>query len=75
MTTPATPQTVEELREAQRREYGQFVAAVSIDIDGAHAFNVGDAVPASHVESGLVSRDHVVGTKTKTAAALTTEKG
>jgi hypothetical protein len=75
MTTPADPATVEELREAQRREYGQYVAKVPIDIDGGRAFNPGDPVPASHIQRGVVDKDQVVGASTKTAAAVTSEKG
>lgn len=53
----------EELRRAQEREYGSFVANKAIDIRGARAFNEGDPVPASHVERGVVSADDVVKTK------------
>lgn len=74
MTQPAALDEVEALRQAQLKEYGQYVAAVAIDIGGGRAFNPGDPVPASHVERGVVSRDDVVGPKTKTAAALN-EKG
>jgi hypothetical protein len=55
MTAP-TPATAAELREAQRAEYGTYVAVVPIDINGARAFNPGDAVPNSHVERGVVAR-------------------
>lgn len=72
MTSPAT---AEELRSAQAKEYGQYVALSPIYIGGARAFNAGDPVPASHVESGAVSRDKVTGAKTKAAAAVTSEKG
>lgn len=71
MTVPAE---VEDLRAAQAKEYGQYVATKAIDIGGARAFNVGHAVPASHVERGIVPKDAVVGTNTKTAANLA-EKG
>lgn len=38
-------------RLALQHDYGQFVCGdVPIDINGARAFNPGDAVPASHVE-------------------------
>lgn len=72
MTTPAT---ASELREAQVKEYGRYVAVAPIDIDGARAFNAGDPVPASHVDRGVVSKDQVVGANTKTASAVTSEKG
>jgi len=41
-------------------EWSVFVATQAIDIGGARAFNVGDAVPASHVTRGVVSMDQVV---------------
>ena len=62
------------LRAAQQHEWNQYVAVVPIDINGARAANPGDPIPASLVESGAILREQVVGTKTKTAAALT-EKG
>lgn len=75
MTTPAPPATVAELREAQQREYGQYVATVPIDIDGGRAFNPGDPVPASHVKSGVVTSDQVAKTGTKAASSVTTTEG
>lgn len=41
--------TAAEQREAQLREYGMFIAAEDIYIDGALAFRPGHAVPISHV--------------------------
>ncbi len=41
---------VEELRAAQKAEYGQFRALLPIFHDGARAYNPGDPVPASNVE-------------------------
>lgn len=72
------PMTVEQYREAQAAEYGRFIATETIYINGARAFNAGDAVPASHVESGVVNKNQVEQVATKTeakAAASTTEKG
>lgn len=57
MTNP-----VEALRDAQAKEYGQYVALVPIEIGGARAFNVGDPVPASHVSRGVVSQEQVKST-------------
>ncbi len=74
MTTPASPATVEDQAQAQAAEYGKYVATVAIDIHGARAFNPGDPVPVSHVDRGVVSRESVVGSSTKTAAAVI-EKG
>jgi hypothetical protein len=65
MTAPTPPVTAAEYREAQRAEYGTYVALTSIDIDGARAFNAGDAVPVSHVERGVVASDLVAKTTTK----------
>jgi hypothetical protein len=56
MTTPAT---AEELRAAQEAEYGTYTAKEQIKIDGALAFNIGDAVPVSHVKRGVVSSSQV----------------
>jgi hypothetical protein len=64
MTAP-TPATHEQLLEAQRAEYGVYVATQPIDINGARAFNAGDAVPASHVERGVVLSEQVAKTSTK----------
>ena len=75
MTAPI-PATAAEYRDAQRAEYGTYVAVVPIDINGARAFNVGDAVPVSHVERGVVSDQEVAKTTTKAgkaAAGITDE--
>ena len=58
MTLPS-PRTAAEAREAIRTEYGQYRAAVDIDINGVRAFNAGDPVPISHVEGGIVSSEEV----------------
>jgi hypothetical protein len=73
-----TPLTAAQFREVQGDEYGQYVAAQTIFIEGARAFNVGDPVPASHVERGVVAADEVKKVSTKAGQALaagTTEKG
>lgn len=62
--------TAAQLREEQEREYSQYVAAQAIDIEGARAFNVGDPVPASHVDSGIVPADAVKKTSTKAGQAI-----
>lgn len=70
-TVTGTPRTALEQRKAIENEYGQYVAVQGITHDGALAYNVGDAVPASNVERwdylalGLVKR---VGTKAAAAA-------
>ena len=56
---PPTPKTVEEYRDEQAAEWGRYVAVVAIDIDGARAFNPGDAVPVSHVTRNVVTADQV----------------
>jgi hypothetical protein len=58
----------EDYAAAQAAEYGQYRAVVPIHIGNARAFNVGDAVPASHVTSGVVSQDQVERVATKAAA-------
>jgi hypothetical protein len=62
------PQTIDEYKAAQAAEWGKYVAAEPIDIDGVRAFNPGNPVPASHVERGVVSADQV------TEVAKTSEK-
>lgn len=67
---PDSPMTAEQLRAAQETEYGTYVAAHAIDIEGARAFNPGDPVPVSHVTRGVVSEDAVKKTTTKAGQAL-----
>jgi hypothetical protein len=68
---PGDPVTAEQLREAQVKEYGQYVALGPIDHDGARAYNAGDPVPTSNVDRwdyhgrGLVAKR---GTKDANAA-------
>ena len=56
------PSPVEDFAAAQAAEYAAFVAVETILVDGARAYNPGDAVPASNVErhgylqSGLVRK-------------------
>lgn len=69
MTQPAAPDEVQALLAEQQKEYGSYVAVQPIDIGGARAFNVGDAVPASHVSRGVVSAEAVAKTSTKAAQA------
>lgn len=56
MTTPATG---EQMREAQEAEYGRYRATERIYVDGALAFNPGDAVPVSHVKNKIVNSAQV----------------
>lgn len=74
MTQPTYEAEVEALRQAQLAEYGKYVARDVIFVNGARAYNPGDPVPVSVVESGAVSKDAVVGANTKTAATIS-EKG
>lgn len=62
------PEPHEDYAAAQAAEYGRFKAVVPINIGNARAFNVGDAVPASHVESGVVDKSQVEQVATKAAA-------
>jgi hypothetical protein len=74
---PNPPTTAAEFREALGEEYGQYVAVVAININGTRAFNVGDPVPVSHVERGVVEPDQVskVTTKAGQAAVATPKEG
>lgn len=46
--------TAADVAAAIAAEYGTYVAAGPINIDGARAFNEGDPVPVSHVDRGVV---------------------
>lgn len=63
--------TAEDHAKALAAEWGTYVALGPIYIDGVRAFNKGHAVPASHVDSGLVSSDEVAKTTTKAGKAAT----
>lgn len=65
---------VDDYRAEQRAEWGTYVATEPIDIAGARAFNPGDAVPASHVEGGVVPSWAVAKSTTKAAAAAAASK-
>ena len=71
MTSPNEYAAALQREQDTAKEYGRWVAKDAIFINGARAFNAGDAVPTSHVESGVVHPDQVVGAATKTAATLT----
>lgn len=58
-----------KLLKEQQAEYGTWIANKAINIRGARAFNIGDPVPVSHVESGVVSEDDVDRKTTKAAKA------
>ena len=66
--------TVEQYRAEQAAEWGTYVASEVININGARAFNVGDPVPVSHVEAGVVTSEQVAKTTTKAGAAALEEK-
>lgn len=53
------------LEREQQALYGTYVANKAIDIGNARAFNVGDPVPTSHVERGIVAEDDVEKLSTK----------
>lgn len=61
--------TVDEVRKAQLAEWGVYVAVEPINIGGVRAFNVGEAVPVSHVERGVVGAEQVAKRGTKAAQA------
>ena len=68
-----SPTTAAEHQARIAAEYGTYVALQAIDINGGRAFNTGDPVPVSHVESGVVSKDVVARKDTKAAKAATEE--
>ena len=77
---PDATVTAAQFREAVGAEYGQYVATVAIDINGARAFNVGDPVPASHVAGGIVDDGQVSKVSSKAgqaavASSTASEKG
>jgi len=75
MSQPDPNAEANALRNAQISEYGQYVAVSTIYVGSARAFSIGDPVPASHVERGVVALDQVAKSTTKAAAAAVTEKG
>jgi hypothetical protein len=44
------PDDVQAAIDAEKAEWGKWRAKIAIDIDGVRAFNIGHAVPSSHVE-------------------------
>jgi hypothetical protein len=48
---PGAREQAEADRLERIKEYGKYRAKVPIDLNGVRAFNVGDPVPISHVES------------------------
>ncbi len=72
-----SPTTAPEQQAAIEAEYGTYVATQVIELGGARAFNIGDAVPKSHVERGVVAVDSVakITTKAGREAAGIEEKG
>lgn len=70
---PAAP--ARERLEEQAAEYGEYIAISPINIDGVRAFNVGDPVPKSHVDGGVVDKDSVARRTTKAAQAATNPEG
>lgn len=65
----STPTTADDLRQQLEVDYGTYVATRVIYVDGVRAFNVGDPVPASHVERGVVGADEVAKSSTKAGRA------
>lgn len=63
------PATAAEYEKALQAEWGAYVAAGPIEIDGARAFNTGDPVPVSHVTRGVVTDAQVHKTSTKAGRA------
>lgn len=59
-------QSLDDYRKAQVAEWGQYVATQPIFVGGARAFNVGDPVPAAHVNNGVVNENQVKAVKPAT---------
>lgn len=59
------PADVADFEKAQEAEYTEYVATEPINVDGVRAFNVGDPVPKSHVDRGVVSDEQVARRNTK----------
>lgn len=71
---PVQPQTAEDVLAAQRKEYGQYVAAQPIYSGNALVYNTGDPVPASNVEHhGYLDGGLVVKTGSKAHEQLLKE--
>lgn len=49
----------EDYKTALEAEWGKWVAIEAIDFGNARAFNVGSAVPHSHVVRGVVKQSQV----------------
>lgn len=66
---------LDQYAESVKREWSKYVATERIFIGGALAFNVGDPVPAGHVdrENAPVDKSQVAGANTKAAQAATQE--
>ena len=54
------PTMLEKYQAGQIGEWEAYIASEVIEIDGARAFNPGDAVPASHVERGVITLSQVI---------------
>lgn len=68
--------TTDDLRAAQAKEYGEWVAVDAIDVGAARAFNPGDAVPSSHpFANGAHPSVKRVTTKAAQAAVDTSKEG
>jgi len=50
----------DKAQTAEEAEFSTYHAAVPIDVDGSRAYNPGDVVPKSAVDSGLIDKAHVV---------------
>jgi len=63
---------VENFRDAQAAEYGEYVAVEPININGVRAFNVGDPVPKSHVTGAVVAKSQIKSVDAKASKAPAT---
>jgi hypothetical protein len=61
--------TAVEARDERVAEYTTYVATVPIHLNGVRAFNVGDPVPVSHIDRGVVDLEQVEKVSTKAGQA------
>lgn len=64
MSSPV--KTAADLEQEQAREWNQYVAVEMVYVDGGLAAKPGDAIPASHVDRGVVADHQVAKPSTKT---------
>jgi hypothetical protein len=72
MTPEQTAKAAAEHLAAQQKNYGTYVAAGPIYINGALAYATGHAVSAEQVDNGIVAKEQVHKVGSKAAEAIPT---